>query len=506
MVNTNRFGIQILKFLLLTLMLVGLSGCVGVSSAVDRSISFLETKRALSSQREEPAPVTMRTATITTVDEYAANPGMGWQYAGGEYPITYPAETVAYGPRAEISWKILNPAEGIYDWSILDQNLETVISQGKQFSFRVYTMQGESYGGHQLPQWVLNKGAVINPDGEVDFSNCVYQQEWGNFVNQLIERYDGNPDIAFIDISGYGNFNEWSWINQTDWDYLWASAYKNQTADRDTMNKLDSYARRILADMFISGSYDTHQCTTADGQVETVSYSYDGFEDTQLVMPYAGTIQSSQYVHSQDPTVGFRHDCLGRESSINIVADDRLGPELNEIWPVAPVIFETCSPNQFSMPNAEYLLLESHASLVHDVNVYLETEDILTLLGLIGYRYQLINLEYTDQIQPGEVFTAVMEWQNQGNAPSYPRMGQTFELHIYLVDDQGKVFLDILAPADISEWMPAPSLGETPPTYTVVVEELIPGNIQTPLGYHIEVQIIETRTGEPIWLPFEISE
>ena len=62
-----------------------------------------------------------------------------------------------------------------------------------------------------MPEWVLQKGAKILNSGEPDYSNCRYQEEWGKFVAELIARYDGNPDIAFIDISGYGNFSEWSW-------------------------------------------------------------------------------------------------------------------------------------------------------------------------------------------------------------------------------------------------------------------------------------------------------
>ncbi|MFH1999389.1 MAG: hypothetical protein ABIK28_06895, partial [Planctomycetota bacterium] len=178
---------------------------------------------------EIPTPeveVEMRSVVLVADQEYYSNPGMGWQYRGGEYPTNkVVAETVAYAPRADISWKVLNPAEGVYDWSELDANLNYVVSQGKQFSFRVYTMRGEVYGGHQLPQWVIDKGARIFPDGQVDYANCTYQQEWGKFVNKLIQRYDGNPNISFIDISGYGNFNEWSWQDQTEWDQTWADAY-----------------------------------------------------------------------------------------------------------------------------------------------------------------------------------------------------------------------------------------------------------------------------------------
>ena len=198
-------------------------------------------------------------------------------------------------------------------------------------------MRGEDYGGHQVPQWVLDKGAVI-ANGEPVYSNCVYQEEWGKFVNQLIKRYDGNPNIAFVDISGYGDFNEWSWRdNQTEWDEVWADAYASGKASPTTMSNVDAYARRALADMFIGGSISNHQCVDASNKVQTKSYSYGGFKNTQLVMPYAGIIQSSQYVFTRSKNVGFRYDCLGRDSSTTIVTADRFLTELNQIWPNAPV-------------------------------------------------------------------------------------------------------------------------------------------------------------------------
>ena len=62
----------------------------------------------------------------------------------------------------------------------------------------------------------------------------------------------GNPAIAFIDISGYGKFNEWDWGTQTEWDPLWDESYKkNPREPPSTMQTLDSQARRRLVDIFV---------------------------------------------------------------------------------------------------------------------------------------------------------------------------------------------------------------------------------------------------------------
>src|SRR5215203_5201570 len=113
-------------------------------------------------------------------------------------------------------------------------------------------MVGAPFDGHMIPDWVLRKGAKLFADGEPDYSNCIYQETWARFVEQLSIRYDGNPDVAFIDISGYGNFNEWGWQNQqTEWDELWADHYSLGTAVPADFQTLDGQARKRLADMFI---------------------------------------------------------------------------------------------------------------------------------------------------------------------------------------------------------------------------------------------------------------
>ncbi len=121
----------------------------------------------------------------------------------------------------------------------------------------------------------------------------------GSFVNALVERYDGNPNIAFIDISGYGDFNEWSWVDQTEWDFSWEEHYNQGTASKYTFNTIDGQARRRLADMFIGGEFTDTFAERISNKPRYVNYKYAGFQKSQLVLPYAGMIQATQYVFTQ---------------------------------------------------------------------------------------------------------------------------------------------------------------------------------------------------------------
>lgn len=431
-------------------------------------------------------------------DGYLSNPGMGWQHDLDLVSSFYLPETVAYGNRLKLTWKDLNPAEGLYNWSPLDMQLSSAIADDKQFSFRIITMIGEIYGGHMVPDWVIEKGAVILQSGEPDYANCVYQQEWGNFVNMLIDRYDGNPNVAFVDVSGYGDFNEWSWIGQTEWDVLWEMMYRNGNAGSSTMETLDGQARRRLADMFIGGEFQGHQCRDQDNLVRTVNYSYPGFQQTQLLMPYAGVIQSIQYVFSQRTDVGFRYDCLGRD-------DDFVANGIDEVWRDAPVVYEFCSPKGFDLAIAQRDLQNTHGILVHNNGYDQSVQKLRQLMTGVGYRYYLKEAQFTNQIEPGGEFLISMTWQNMGSSPSYPKMGQNFQLHIYLLDEQDlNVMVDFQVDADISNWLPADPIGTAPPSYRV--DAILHTSTLQPGDYLIKVAIVDKRTGSPIQLAFDEAD
>jgi hypothetical protein len=442
---------------------------------------------------------------VPLTDAYITNPGIGWQHAPSIGDPLLP-ETVMYPQRSDISWLILNPDEGVYEWDVLDGFIVDAIAENKQISFRVYTMRGEEFGGHQLPEWVVDAGAVILENGEPDYSNCTYQNEWANFVEVLRERYDGHPHIAYIDISGYGDFNEWSWRDeQTEWDDKWADAYEDGEAEVSDIVTLDGQARRRLLDIYIGGAYSRHKCRTATGDIETFDYDYPGFQQTQLIMPYAGIRQSMQYMVTRRSDVGFRHDCLGREESDTDIID-KLGQELDMLWRTAPVIYEFCGSleDNFIEP-ATNLLQATHGSLVHDNlddEEYRNVEAIADLMRYVGYRYELGEAIFPRKTTTATGFNLQMVWRNVGYAPSYPRMGQDLQLVGYLVDAAtNETIGEFVLDSAVANWMPAETIGEPAPDYPVN------RNIQTanvPIGtYQVQVAIINQRTTQPINLAIE---
>ncbi len=429
-------------------------------------------------------------------DDYFPNSGIGWQNGSDTSSAIGLSESITYIDRHEISWKVLNPANGVYNWLPLDDQIQLAVATGKQNSFRVYTMAGEGADGSMIPDWVLSEGASLLPSGEPDYSNCVYQEDWGKFVSELSRVYDGNSNIAFIDVSGYGDFNSWSWQDQqTDWDFDWQNGYANGSASPSLFKTLDGQARRRLADMYIGGSFDQHQCRSATGGISTIKYAYLGFQKTQLVMPYAGIVQSSQYVFSRRADVGFRYDCLGNGGEQVL---SKVGNIILKDWVTAPVVFEFCEPANLDITDARVLLQAGHGSIVHDNTWSYGSDALKALLKNVGYRYflKVATLQVADH-----TIALQMDWQNLGTAPNYPKMGQNFELYFYLIDSSGSIVRKELIPANVYQWLPLESSSTLPQVYPIPYILNLPFSF--PAGkYFAGVGIIDVRTGKPINLAF----
>ena len=427
---------------------------------------------------------------------YIANPGIGWQQDVKSENRNVLPETVAYSVRHDVTWLQLNPAESVYDWTPLDAELDQAVRAGKQYSFRVETMSGGSFGGAQVPVWVLQAGAALLPSGEPDYSNCTYQEKWGEFVDALAGRYDGNPNIAYIDISGYGDFNEWQSSDQTHSDPAWDTAVAAGNYDAAAFKSLDGQARRRLVDMFVGESFRQHACRNRSGQVQNIDYSYSGFQQTQLIMPFSGILQSTQYAAWRRRDVGFRYDCLGGS-----MKPERIIVAAGDTWRRAPVAFELCPPDDFALDVARSVLVQSHGSLVHDNDSALTTVETQSLVLDAGYRYVLRSATVPDSAMPGQDLLVRMDWQNTGTAPAYPHMGQDFKLHLYLIGQLGQAALDGEAPVNVSTWMPANAPGGLPPDNLVTVTMHLPDGLPDGI-YQLEVAIINSNTGVPIRLGF----
>ncbi|HOK10464.1 MAG TPA: beta-galactosidase [Candidatus Hydrogenedens sp.] len=161
--------------------------------------------------------------------EALINPGMGWVlHFYDNVPENYgsklePSDTVDDFPGLtviylRIAWSFLEPEEGKFNWSVLDTPAQRWIAKEKQIALRITC--SETPIQWATPKWVYDvgaKGYFFTPlqgtkeDGthwEPDYSDPIFLEKLDHFLQELAKRYDGNPEVAFIDIGSLGVWGE----------------------------------------------------------------------------------------------------------------------------------------------------------------------------------------------------------------------------------------------------------------------------------------------------------
>ncbi|WP_337176740.1 DUF4832 domain-containing protein [Paludisphaera sp.] len=157
------------------------------------------------------------------------NPDMGWT-------LHYYSNIIAnYGSKLEASdtlddfpglstiylrvpWSFLEPEEGRFNWSLFDTPARRFGAKGHKIAIRVTST--ESWLRHATPRWVQEAGAkgvnfkfgegpaADGPLWEPDYLDPVFLAKLDAFLAAMATRYDGNPDVAFIDVGSFGMWGE----------------------------------------------------------------------------------------------------------------------------------------------------------------------------------------------------------------------------------------------------------------------------------------------------------
>lgn len=176
-------------------------------------------------------------ATFNGADDgrILSNPGVGLtMHYYSNVPANYgsriePGDDMAWFPGCSICylrlpWSMVEPEEGVFDWSTIDTPAQRWIARGGQIALRFTCSEDWAY--YATPKWVFDAGAkgvqyriwngtgpIRTPDGKTlptdpDFGDPVFLEKLEKFIAVLAERYDGRPEVAFVDIGSYGLWGE----------------------------------------------------------------------------------------------------------------------------------------------------------------------------------------------------------------------------------------------------------------------------------------------------------
>ena len=405
-------------------------------------------------------------------DEILVNPDMGlvmfhysnrlWAYGQlqerGDTLDWFPGVSTVY---FRLPWCLLEPNEGDYRWDIVDSYAAPWIAAGKQIGLRITC--SESRYAYATPEWVKDAGAKgwffkmkmdkmfgKEPPGgdtelwEPDYGDPVFLEKLENFLKAMARRYDGNPNVAFIDVGSIGMWGE---------GHTRAYAKELKAAGRDPEEAFHRHYdmhRRIFPRTTLlciddqAGSMDRRPVAA----VPLMKHAYDlGFglrDDSILVFTPEMISEPERHL--------IEHPQWYRENWARQGAYFRSHPWwFHENWAetfaqVAPVFVEH---EHYNSSNARGAW--SDEKIVESVEAYHATwlslhgwpkeiydnskEAYARAARRIGYRFELRRVEFPDEVALGEPFAVKSEWVNVGVARCYK--GAT--LAWTLLDGKGRV-------------------------------------------------------------------
>jgi hypothetical protein len=339
------------------------------------------------------------------------NPMMGWVFhyydnvptnygsrlAPSDTLDDFPGLTVVY---LRIPWSYLEPEEGRFNWAVLDTPAERWIAKGKQVAFRFSC--SESWLRWATPEWVEKAGAKghnftpgkgVDPDGpfwEPDYDDPVFLEKLDHFLAAAAARYDGSPEVAFVDVGSFGVWGEGHTYSST------GLGYSAETVIRHIDLYRKHFPRTLLAanDDFV--------------------YQERGDRGIDYAREHGLTLRDDSILVQGGQNAYF-HAAMAQG-----------------FWPNVPVILESehyggSRDRGNWRDGSQYLqaVEDYHASYA---SIHWWPREFLTeMRGLIdrmnlrlGYRLQLVEASWPRAVRTEGSFRLALQWRNAGVAPCYP--------------------------------------------------------------------------------------
>jgi len=336
------------------------------------------------------------------------NPMMGWVlYYYSNIPANYGSElsstdTVDDFPGLStvylrLPWSYLEPEEGIFNWSIIDAPAQRWIDKGKKIA--LCFSASESWMRWATPEWVVKAGAKgynfklgrgVDPEGpfwEPDYDDPVFLEKYEQFLRAVAARYDGNPDVAFIDVASFGVWGEGHTYSSTQ---LWYPA-KTLFRHMDMHKRVFSKTLLVANDDFIFQGESTIQYARALGMTLR--------DNSILVQP-----PPRSYFNAEQAELFWRDFPV-------ILETTHYGEGLqNQAW----------NPDMLIQAIKDYHA--SYLSIHHFPRAFLEAERELIdrVNQILGYRIRLRSASWPATVKQGDRHAVQLILENAGVAPCYP--------------------------------------------------------------------------------------
>ena len=371
----------------------------------------------LSQEQMRPVPVMAKGAFSGLYEWYGKN------------ELTLP-ETPAHSYRRFV-WKELEPSEGQYDFSQIEEALRKARASHQRFGFRVMACWSEmgavvpNYLVRSMPNgfWFSSSASSDKPDTYVpDWNSTHFLSRARSLLSALGKRFDGDPAIGWVDIGLYGNWGEW------------------HTAGFP-------YRQRPQASP-----------ATLASKKSIIDAHFAAFPKTRLLM-MTDDPEGLGYALSLSPGIGMRRDSLGDKwFAEGMEADMRVSELVGERWKTAPFVTEFYAPSPPNMLSvAKEQVVRYHVAMVGNGNTTkkfgempFEDQALLTHIhALAGPNFLIGHPKIKPSFEIGAV-TVDFDISNRGNVPAY----DSWDARCLLRRIDGEVITSISTALDLRKLLP----------------------------------------------------
>ncbi|MBN2610567.1 MAG: beta-galactosidase [Bacteroidales bacterium] len=395
-----------------------------------------------------------------------------------------------------LAWAFLEPEEGKFDWSYIDNIVEKYVPLGYKISFRISCKETgvapdavpKEVNGirYATPYWVSQAGAKGSERPEFgsaswtpDWDDPVYLEKLDNFHRAFAEKYDGKSWVRYVDVGSIGEWGE----GHTYFSTRIPPSVEEIKTHMNLHLKHYKNTQLIVADDLLA--YEKSK----EDQQELLNYALEnGFslrDDSPMVQGYmendleTWTVRHPEFfaeVYKTRPIV-FELEHYGKVKS-------------NGYWPGkngAGMIPEYQLTGADIFRNAVKIMRPTYVGFHGYLGEWLSDNPDFTkeILNICGYWYFPKSVNST--LYKDGRLSFEMEWLNKGVAPAY----SVYQLRGKLMPaDSSAGSIDfIIENSGNKNWMPGQIFNEK---YTAILNRKPEGD------YQLVIQLFDKKSGKPV--------
>jgi hypothetical protein len=309
-------------------------------------------------------------------------------------------------------WSVLEPLEGKYDWSMVDNSIAACASKGSKLALGVMcaSVNSSTNFTQSTPLWVFDAGAkyTIECGGKAKipvWNDQIFKAKLQDFITALKSRYDGNSNIAFIDVRSFGNWGEW---------HLGGMPSSKDIPQAD---------KNSLVDMF--GAFKSNIMMLTNGAYLEPSAQY-ALDTYKMGIRRDGTVNPRDTDYAR--ALSFAYDKVPATAEFY----SNYSTYKNSNWPSFAINFEQTirdgKPSYMGM------------SAWDENTFYAEQSNLIDRwVNRVGYWLKIVKASYPQDLGNGSKGTFTMKVKNDGVAPLYPNKENIGYVKLALMDDDKNV-------------------------------------------------------------------